>query len=161
MDWPFVTTLISALITDRNYLDLMPQVNEQISLFDTDIPKAPDSKPSSFGQKNIPQEVVDEFLRLGGCMRNSAQRIYGFYRRAKDQAENIAFLKSEYERDSVGLVVGDRQYAVKWNEEGVRFSTGTRVSEVSSVYMIGWSFMKKRRSSRELTNNTRMLSIKG
>ena len=91
MDWAFVTRLVEALITDKNYLD-KPVVKEdhQMSLFDMDMPEvqtaaesAPQEKADSTSQMRISQEVIDELLRLGGCTRNSSMRIYEYYRRAK------------------------------------------------------------------------------
>jgi N12 class adenine-specific DNA methylase/adenine-specific DNA methylase len=145
VEWPLVTQLIGALIKDRNYLD-EPRGGEQLSLLDVDTESGQTKEeivPDTSSQMRIPQEVIDEFLRLGGCIRNSAQRIYGFYRRANNQAENVAFLKSEYEKDSVGIVVGNRNYAVKWDENGVRISTGDRVSDVSSI-LLPWEYIDKR-----------------
>lgn len=151
MDWAFVTRLIQALITDKNYLD-KPVVKEdhQMSLFDTDMPEVKTvandepikvSEPSK--QMLISQEVIDEFLRLGGCTRKSVQRIYSFYRKANDQAENIDFLKKEYETDSVGIVVNDRQYAAMWDKNGIRISTGDRVKDYSSI-TLPWETVDKR-----------------
>ena len=145
VEWPLVTQLIGALIKDRNYLD-EPRGGEQLSLLDVDTESGQTKEeivPDTSSQMRIPQEVIDEFLRLGGCIRNSAQRIYGFYRRANNQAENVAFLKSEYEKDSVGIVIGNRNYAVKWDENGVRISTGDRVSDVSSI-LLPWEYIDKR-----------------
>ena len=91
MDWAFVTRLIEALITDKNYLD-KPVVKEdhQMSLFDMDMPEVqtvaestPQEKADITSQMRISQEVIDELLRLGGCTRNSNMRIYEYYRRAK------------------------------------------------------------------------------
>ena len=145
MEWPFVAQLIGALIKDRNYLD-EPRGGEQLSLLDVDTESGQTKEeivPDTSSQMRIPQEVIDDFLRLGGCIRNSSQRIYGFYRRANNQAENVAFLKSEYEQDSVGIVVDNRNYAVKWDENGVRISTGDRVSDVSSI-LLPWEYIDKR-----------------
>ena len=145
MDWPFVTELIGALIKDGNYL-AEPQADKQMTLFDAEQgtePAQEPQKPDTSSQMRIPQEVIDEFLRLGGCIRKSAQRIYGFYRRANNQAENVAFLRDEYQTDSVGIIVSDKSYAVKWDEDGVRISTGDRVSEVSSI-LLPWEYIDKR-----------------
>ena len=112
MDWALITKLINALITDRNYLD-EPKEGQQLSLLDVDYGAVEDTPaPPPKRQFGISQEVIDEFLRLGGCTRKSSQRIYGFYRRANNQAENIAFLRKEYETDHVGIIVGDKKYAV-------------------------------------------------
>ena len=151
MDWAFVTRLIQALITDKNYLDKpVVKENHQMSLFDTDMPEVQtlaESEPKPIAdtskQMRISQEVIDEFLRLGGCTRKSVQRIYSFYRKANDQAENIDFLKKEYETDSVGIVVNDRQYAAMWDANGIRISTGDRVKDYSSI-TLSWETVDKR-----------------
>ena len=151
MDWAFVTRLIGALITDKNYLDKpVVKENHQMSLFDTDMPEVQtvaESEPKPIAdtskQMRISQEVIDEFLRLGGCTRKSVQRIYSFYRKANDQAENIDFLKKEYETDSVGIVVNDRQYAAMWDANGIRISTGDRVKDYSSI-TLSWETVDKR-----------------
>ena len=142
-DWELTAKLIEALIKDRNYLD-EPTVGQQISLLDVDYGAVEDTPaPTPKRQFGISQEVIDEFLRLGGCTRKSSQRIYGFYRRANNQAENIAFLRKEYETDNVGIIVGDKKYAVKWNDDGVRISTGERVSDISSAFLT-WEMVDKR-----------------
>ena len=155
MDWALITKLINALITDRNYLD-EPKEGQQLSLLDVDYGAVEDAPaPPPKRQFGISQEVIDEFLRLGGCTRQSSQRIYGFYRRANNQAETIAFLRKEYETDNVGIIVGDKKYAVKWNDEGVRISTGERVSDISSAFLT-WEMVDKR--IRELLESGQYLS---
>ena len=86
MEWAFVTRLVEALITDKNYLD-KPVVKEyhQMSLFDMDMPEVqtvaesvPQEKADTTSQMRISQEVIDELLRLGGCTRNSNMRIYEY-----------------------------------------------------------------------------------
>ena len=155
MDWALITKLINALITDRNYLD-EPKEGQQLSLLDVDYGAVEDTPaPPPKRQFGISQEVIDEFLRLGGCTRQGVERIYGYYRRANNQAENIAFLRTEYEKDSVGIVVNDRKCAVKWNDEGVRISTGEKVSDISSVFLT-WETVDKR--TRELIEMGQFIS---
>jgi hypothetical protein len=158
MDWAFVTRLIGALITDKNYLDKpVVKENHQMSLFDTDMPEVQtvaESEPKPIAdtskQMRISQEVIDEFLRLGGCTKKSNQYIYEYYRRANNQKENIDFLKREYETDNVGVVVNDRKYAVNWDENGVRISTGEKVSEITSIFLPWESIDKRIRELMEL-----------
>lgn len=158
MDWAFVTRLIEALITDKNYLDKpVVKENHQMSLFDTDMPEVQtvaESEPKPIAdtskQMRISQEVIDEFLRLGGCTKKSNQYIYEYYRRANNQKENIDFLKREYETDNVGVVVNDRKYAVNWDENGVRISTGEKVSEITSIFLPWESIDKRIRELMEL-----------
>ena len=163
MDWAFVTRLVEALITDKNYLE-KPVVKEdhQMSLFDMDMPEVqtaaestPQEKADSTSQMRISQEVIDELLRLGGCTRNSNMRIYEYYRRAKGSEETIPYLRREYQSDSVGITVDDKNYSAKWDDAGIRISTGERVSEYSSV-LIPWDIVDKR--VRELMNLGQYLS---
>ena len=156
LEWDFVAKLIGALIKDRNYLD-EPKEGQQLSLMDVENgvePAVEEPKPTA-KQFGISQEVIDDLLRLGGCTRNSNMRIYEFYRRAKGADETIAFLRREYEKDFVGITVDGKNYAAKWDENGIRFSTGERVSEYSSA-LIPWESVDKR--IRELMNLGQYLS---
>ena len=95
-----------------------------------------DAITEMYGNKGaVSQEVIDNLLRLGGCTRKSAQRIYGFYRRANDQAENIEFLKREYETDAIGMIIDDRKVSAKWDENGIRISQGEYVSDEYSAFL--------------------------
>ena len=156
LEWDFVAKLIGALIKDRNYLD-EPKAGQQLSLMDVENgvePTVEEPKPTA-KQFGISQEIIDDLLRLGGCTRNSNMRIYEFYRRAKGTDETIAFLRREYETDFVGITVDGKNYAAKWDENGIRFSTGERVSEYSSA-LIPWGSVDKR--IRELMNLGQYLS---
>ncbi len=100
-------------------------------------------KPLAFSQSTI-----DEFIRLGGCTRQSPERIYGYYRRANDTAENVAFLKSEYEKDSVGLIIDGKKMSAVWNEDGVRIAEGEKVDGAWRSVFLTWEDVDKR--TREL-----------
>ena len=130
--WEKTTQLIEALAKDNNYLDA-PEPGQQLSILDHT--PSEESKPSPRSQLRVSQEVIDNLLRLGGCTRKSAQRIYGFYRRAKDQAENIEFLKREYETDAIGMIIDDRKVSAKWDENGIRISQGEYVSDEYSAFL--------------------------
>ena len=129
--WDKARQLIEALIKDNNYMD-GPEPGQQLSILDE--PKK-EKVPATRSQLRVSQEVIDNLLRLGGCTRKSAQRIYGFYRRAKDQAENIAFLKREYETDAIGMIIDDRKVSAKWDENGIRISQGEYVSDEYSAFL--------------------------
>ena len=93
------------------YLD-EPKENKQLSLLDLEEnavegayePPSKVEKPLAFSQATI-----DEFIRLGGCTKGSTERIYGYYRRANDTAENVLFLRHEYETDHVGIIIDGRK----------------------------------------------------
>ena len=130
--WDKTAQLIEALAKDNNYLDA-PEPGQQLSILDE--PKKAEATIAPRSQLRVSQEVIDNLLRLGGCTRKSAQRIYGFYRRAKDQAENIAFLKREYETDAIGMIIEDRKVSAKWDENGIRISQGEYVSDEYSAFL--------------------------
>ncbi|MBQ8441576.1 MAG: hypothetical protein IJX19_13010, partial [Clostridia bacterium] len=130
--WEKTTQLIEALVKDNNYLDA-PEPGQQLSILDE--PKKAEATIAPRSQLRVSQEVIDNLLRLGGCTRKSAQRIYGFYRRANDQAENIAFLKREYETDAIGMIIDDRKVSAKWDENGIRISQGEYVSDSFSAFL--------------------------
>ncbi len=130
--WEKTTQLIEALAKDNNYLDA-PEPGQQLSILDE--PKKSEATAATRSQLRVSQEVIDNLLRLGGCTRKSAQRIYGFYRRAKDQAENIEFLKREYETDAIGMIIDDRKVSAKWDENGIRISQGEYVSDEYSAFL--------------------------
>ena len=136
--WDTAAKLIEALINDGIYLE-----EEEKNFQKIKSEEKPIVKNESFSQLRIPQEVVDELLRLGGCTRNSSARIYGFYRRANNIEENIRFLKKEYSHDSVGIVVGDKNYAAKWDDSGIYISAGDRVSNIAPVF-ISWEMADRR-----------------
>ena len=143
--WGVVMELVEVLIKDRDYLDA-PKAGQQLSMLDMEygIPDAPiPSTPETDRPLRVSQEVIDEFLRLGGCTKESTLRIYGFYRKANDQAETVEFLKQEYKTDNVGIIVDNRKIAVSWNEDGVRISTGERVSDITSAFLT-WEMLDKR-----------------
>ena len=109
LPWLMIAKMMDALIRTGQYLDEKPK------------PIIAETPKKSYPQFDISQEIIDNFLRLGGCVKNSTQRIYSFYRRCDDVQSRISFLKKEYESDSVGIMVGDRKAAAKWDENGVSF----------------------------------------
>ncbi len=131
-----------------SYLD-KPQGNRQISVFEFENDEPVIELPI---EKKVPlafsQEVIDEFIRLGGCTKNSPERIYGYYRRADDVDENIRFLKSEYEEDYVGLILNGKKYATSWNEDGMTIAEGTKVEGAWKTFHLAWDAIEKR--TREL-----------
>jgi len=144
--WQTTRELIEALIKDNNYLDEpMPKT---LATALTEI-TAKEPEPEVEGKAETPtplkqnfavsQEVIDGFLRLGGCTSRSNYRIYGFYRRANNKEENIRFLRAEYETDAIGLMVNGQRCAVSWDENGVTFATGESVATAWRKSTLSWS----------------------
>ncbi len=142
--WGLTRELIEALIKDGNYLDA-PKEGEQLRLVDMEIPEivAPEPMPE-IPRLAVAQSVIDTFLRLGGCTRESTSRIYGYYRRANDVAENVAFLRSEYESDNVGLILDGLKYAAAWDANGMTITRGDRVKGAGNTVFLSWEDVDRR-----------------
>lgn len=130
--WQTTRELIEALVKDNNYLD--EPVPE--TLAKTTVIEKPEPVKQNFA---VSQEVIDGFLRLGGCTSRSNYRIYGFYRRANNKEENIRFLRAEYETDAIGLIVNGQRCAVSWDENGVTFAMGESVATAWRKSTLSWS----------------------
>ncbi len=146
--WDLTRTLIEALIKDNNYLDpkveKMPDLKEEKPTEVVVEKPKPIDAPKPRTDLCVSQEVIDGFLRLGGCTKNSNYRIYGYYLRANNQEENIRYLRAEYESDAVGLIVNGQKCAVSWNEDGVTFSTGDSVAKAWRTSTLTWAEMDSR-----------------
>lgn len=94
------------------------------------------------------QAAIDEFIRLGGCTKGSTERIYGYYRRANDTAENVLFLRHEYETDHVGIIIDGRKMSASWDDDGVRIAEGDKVEGAWKSIILTWEEVDKR--TREL-----------
>lgn len=142
--WGLTRELIEALIKDGNYLDA-PKEGGQLRLEDMEMPEvvAPEPMPE-IPRLAVAQSVIDTFLRLGGCTRESTSRIYGYYRRANDVAENVAFLRSEYESDNVGLILDGLKYAAAWDENGMTITRGDRVKGAGNTVFLSWEDVDRR-----------------
>ena len=81
------------------------------------------------GEVNIPPEVIDEFLRTGGNRRGSQLRI--IYDFMVDQApeEHTEFVRREYGRGGKGLVIDGKDYAVWFDEAGMKYAAGHSVDD--------------------------------
>ncbi len=144
--WQTTRELIEALIKDNNYLD--EPMTETLATAPTEITaKEPEPEVEVEAEAPAPvkqnfavsQEVIDGFLRLGGCTSRSNYRIYGFYRRANNKEENIRFLRAEYETDAIGLIVNGQRCAVSWDENGVTFAMGESVASAWRKSTLSWS----------------------
>ena len=150
ISWELTARLIEALIKDKNYLD-EPKEDKQLSLLDMEEnvvesayePPSKVEKPLAFSQA-----AIDEFIRLGACTKGSTERIYGYYCRANDTAENVLFLRHEYETDHVGIIIDGRKMSASWDDDGVRIAEGDKVEGAWKSIFLTWEEVDKR--TREL-----------
>ena len=141
LSWQATRELIEELIRDNNYLDEpIPALTEATAKEPVPEVEVKSEAPTPIKQNlAVSQEVIDAFLRLGGCTSRSNYRIYGFYRRANNKDENIRFLRAEYETDAIGLIVNGQRCAVAWDENGVTFAAGERVATAWRKSTLTWS----------------------
>lgn len=80
--WELVTDLIEALMKEGRYLDDVRE-GQQLSFMDVMEPAVAPTveREAPINNHGISQDVIDDFLRVGGCTKESAERIYGFFHR--------------------------------------------------------------------------------
>lgn len=73
--------------------------------------------------------VVDEALRIGANDPSSRLRIVAEFIKGKSLGENAWFLQSHYKENGAGFYVGERKYALWYDESGMKISPGEGVNE--------------------------------
>ncbi len=72
----------------------------------------------------VPQAAIDEALRIGANDPSSRLRIIAEFMKDKPVEENARFLQRHYGENGAGFYVGERKYALWYDEAGMRFSPG-------------------------------------
>ncbi len=112
----------------------LEQENGQFSLFDTGaFEPLPDARPA--GESAVSQDVIDEALRIGANETSSRIRIVAEFMKGKSLQENAEFLEKHYGENGVGFYVGERKYALWYNDAGLAISPGEAVSERFATYV--------------------------
>ena len=150
--WDIVAGWTAQLIDKKEYFintRITPPKNvdtQQMSLFDLtgfDAASQDDAPQMTFLSKPVlPQQVIDTALCLGGNEPNSLERIYAYFSKDYPMEENAAFLQKEYGRDGKGFFLGERPYAVRFDENGLRISSGRTASGNATV--LSWEDTAKR-----------------
>ena len=136
--WGLVTEWTAQLIEKHEYYintQITPPKsvdNQQMTLFDLASFDAPTSEAEPqmtfFSKPTLPQQVIDTALCLGGNEVNCMERIYAHFIKDYPLKQNAVFLQKEYKRDGKGFFLGDRSYAVWFDENGIRISSGRSAS---------------------------------
>ncbi|WP_234973157.1 SNF2-related protein [Holdemania sp. Marseille-P2844] len=151
--WGIVAELTAGMIDKKEYFvntQITPPKNvdsQQMSLFDIAGFDAPvnDDEPQMtfFSAPTLPQQVIDTALCLGGNEIDSLERIYAYFSKDYPLEKNAAFLQKEYRRDGKGFFVGDRPYAMWFDENGLRVSHGrSATGRIATVLL--WEDVAKR-----------------
>lgn len=150
--WGVVSEWTAQLIEKKEYFintKITPpksQDTQQLSLFDFADFNAPSSEPEQLSfmpRPQLPQQVIDTALCLGGNEPDSLERIFSYFSKDYPLAQNAAFLQKEYRRDGKGFFLGDRPYALWFDENGLRLSSG-RTASANSATVLSWEDAAKR-----------------
>ena len=121
--------------------------SQQLSLFDFadfNNPAQEDGGQISFmSRPELPQQVIDEALCIGANDRNSRLIICAYFMKDHTLEENAAFLAKHYGTNGAGFYINDREYALWYDPEGIRVSTG-RSAQNRYATLLSWEDAAKR-----------------
>lgn len=119
----------------------LPSVEEQISFLDGGFSVPEEAQQTFFPQLQLPQQVIDEALCMGFNDRDSRKIICAYF--MKDKVDNAAFLQESYGTNGAGLIIQGQEYAVWYDPEGIRISTGRTVQKLHTT-LVTWEQAAKR-----------------
>ena len=119
----------------------LPSVEEQISFLDGGFSVPEEAQQTFFPQLQLPQQVIDEALCMGFNDRDSRKIICAYF--MKDKPDNAAFLQKSYGTNGAGLIIQDQEYAVWYDPEGIRVSTGRTIQKLHTT-LVTWEQAAKR-----------------
>ena len=150
--WHLVAELTAQVIErgeyhiNRDIKGLKSQNSQQMSLFDMAMPTAEPvtapAEPVSYGIR-YSQQVIDEALCIGANDRNSRLIVCAYFMKDKPLEENARFLMRHYGTNGAGFYLNDRQYAIWYNTEGIRLSSGDS-AQGGTAMLISWTDAAKR-----------------
>jgi len=130
-------------------------VEEQISFLDGGFSVSEAAQQTFFPQLQLPQQIIDEALCMGFNDRDSRKIICAYF--MKDKPDNAAFLQESYGTNGAGLIIQGQEYAVWYDPEGIRISTGRTVKKLHTT-LVTWEQAAKR--IRELLDMGRYMPQK-
>ena len=119
----------------------LPSVEEQISFLDGGFSVSEAAQQTFFPQLQLPQQIIDEALCMGFNDRDSRKIICAYF--MKDKPDNAAFLQESYGTNGAGLTIQGQEYAVWYDPEGIRISTGRTVQKLHTT-LVTWEQAAKR-----------------
>lgn len=116
-------------------------MEEQISFLDGGFSVSEEAQQTFFPQLQLPQQIIDEALCMGFNDRDSRKIICAYF--MKDKPDNAAFLQKSYGTNGAGLIIQGQEYAVWYDPEGIRISTGRTVQKLHTT-LVTWEQAAKR-----------------
>ena len=119
----------------------LPSVEEQISFLDGGFSVSEAAQQTFFPQLQLPQQIIDEALCMGFNDQDSRKIICAYF--MKDKPDNASFLQKSYGTNGAGLIIQGQEYAVWYDPEGIRVSTGRTVQKLHTT-LVTWEQAAKR-----------------
>ena len=116
-------------------------MEEQISFLDGGFSVSEAAQQSFFPQLQLPQQIIDEALCMGFNDRDSRKIICAYF--MKDKPDSASFLQKSYGTNGAGLIIQGQEYAVWYDPEGIRISTGRTVQKLHTT-LVTWEQSAKR-----------------
>ena len=91
------------------------------------------------GEISIPADVVDEVLRNGGNQEGSQLRIIYNFMVDQTPEEYTEFVRREYGRGGIGLVINGTEYSIWYDESGMQIAAGHTVTgRILDKALLSW-----------------------
>ncbi len=145
--WDCIAEWTGQLIDKKEYFidtKIRPPKNydsQQLSLYD--LPEQDMDQISFMPRFQFPQQIIDEALCIGANDRNSRVIICAYFMKDHPLEQNAAFLQKHYKTNGAGFYVDGKQYALWYDQEGMRISSGTRVHKNTATFL-SWEDAAKR-----------------
>lgn len=147
LSWGLVAALVGQQIEKREYYINTnikappPQDLQQLSLFDLggieQSSQGMEADAPLIPRPRLSQQVVDTALCIEANHRNSRLIICAYFMKDHPAEENARFLAQHYGRDGAGFYLGNQQYSIWYDDEGVRLSGG-KSAKRSDAMLITW-----------------------
>ena len=127
---------------DLRLTDEPPTQGEQFSFFPTEAQQiayiaqveSADIAPSAF---SMPQEYIDQFLRVGSNTENHRTRIAIEYAKQPPRDDLVDFLEKTY-HGGYGLQFGGQKVSAWYSEDGMRLSYGSIARYAPNAQILSW-----------------------
>ena len=127
---------------DLRLTDEPPTQGEQFSFFPTEAQQiayiaqaeSADIAPSAF---SMPQEYIDQFLRVGSNTENHRTRIAIEYAKQQPMDDLVDFLEKTY-HGGYGLQFGGQKVSAWYSEDGIRLSYGSTARYALNAQILSW-----------------------
>ena len=127
---------------DLRLTDEPPTRGEQFSFFPTEAQQiayiahaeSADITPSAF---SMPQEYIDQFLRVGSNTENHRTRIAIEYAKQQPMDDLVDFLEKTY-HGGYGLQFGGQKVSAWYSEDGMRLSYGSTARYAPNAQILSW-----------------------